>query len=143
MSYAKNTIVSIDQSQMEIQKLLQRYGATQFAIDWEKAQILFKLQTRSVRIQVQYPLKSAFEYTPTHIKRQPDQLKKAFDQACRQRWRALVLVLKAKLEAIESEITTLDHEFLSFFVLKNGQTVAENIIPQLQQPGILPLLPGE
>ena len=38
-----------------------------------------------------------------------------WEQACRQRWRALALVIKAKLEAIDAEISTFEEEFLPFF----------------------------
>ena len=35
------------------------------------------------------------------------------DQACRQRWRALLLVIKAKLEAVTAGISTVETEFLA------------------------------
>ena len=41
-------------------------------------------------------------------------------QACRQRWRALLLIIRAKLEAVESGITTLESEFLANIVLPDG-----------------------
>jgi hypothetical protein len=143
MSYANKTTVSIENSQMEAQKLLQKYGAAKFAIDWQKNQILFELKGRSARIQIRLPEKKAFEYTPKHLKRQLAQVDAVYDQACRQRWRALVLVLKAKLEAIESGITTLDNEFMPYFILQNGMTLADYVIPQLSQPDLLPQLPME
>ncbi len=50
----------------------------------------------------------------------------------RQQWRALVLVVKAKLEAIECGFTTFEDEFLATVIMKNGQTVGEYARPQLQ-----------
>ena len=41
----------------------------------------------------------------------------------RRRWRALLLVIKAKLESVESGIETFEEAFASQIVLANGQTV--------------------
>jgi hypothetical protein len=53
----------------------------------------------------------------------------------RRRWRAHVLLLKAKLEFIEGGDTTLETEFLTYAVLPSGQTVGDYIAS-----GALPLL---
>lgn len=64
----------------------------------------------------------------------------------RQRWRALALVIKAKLEAIESGITTVDAEFLAHLVLPDGRTYGEFALPQIDEVyrsgAMPPLLPG-
>jgi hypothetical protein len=69
------------------------------------------------------------------------------DQAIRQRWRALLLVIKAKLEAVQGGITEFDAEFLPHIVLPDGQTVGDWIIPQVntayelgEMPQALPML---
>ncbi len=54
-------------------------------------------------------------------------------QAERQRWRALLLVLKAKLEAVESKIATFESEFLSHIVLPDDRTVAQHVMPLIAQ----------
>ena len=56
-----------------------------------------------------------------------------WEQACRQRWRALALVIKAKLEAVESGITTFEDEFLAHIVMPDGQTVATHIKPRIAE----------
>lgn len=62
--------------------------------------------------------------TPTGRRtRSDDAAEKAWEQATRQRWRALHLVVKAKLEAVESGITVFDDEFLAHIVLPDGGTV--------------------
>lgn len=53
------------------------------------------------------------------------------EQENRRRWRCLALVIKAKLEAVESGITTLEQEFLAHIVLPNGKTVSEEMVPQI------------
>ncbi|WP_198651245.1 hypothetical protein [Salinicola sp. CPA57] len=73
----------------------------------------------------------------------------AWEQACRQRWRALALVIKAKLEAVESGITMFEEEFLAHIVLPNGGTVGGWMLPQIKKSydsGSMPPLlakPGE
>ena len=78
--------------------------------------------------------------------RTPRQRQEAWEQACRQKWRALLLVIKAKLEAIDAGITTLDDEFLAGVMLPSGETVGEWAGPQIQrvyETGQMPpLLPG-
>jgi len=53
----------------------------------------------------------------------------AWEQACRQRWRALNLAILAKLEAVEAGITTFEEEFLAHLVLPNGKTVGQWAVP--------------
>jgi hypothetical protein len=72
------------------------------------------------------------------------------DQATRSAWRALLLVIKAKLEAVETGITTFEDEFLAHLVLPNGQTVGEWAIPMIAEayenglrlPPMLPMGPS-
>ena len=58
---------------------------------------------------------------------------KIVEQEERTRWRALLLVIKAKLEAVESHIATFEDEFLAHTLLPNQQTVAQYIGPQVAQ----------
>ena len=51
--------------------------------------------------------------------------KKKLEAEWRRRWRANVLLLKAKLEFIDSGDTTLDRELLPYRVLKDGRTLLE------------------
>ncbi len=44
----------------------------------------------------------------------------------------LVLVIKAKLEAIESDISTFEEEFLAYTLLPDKRTVLEFMEPQIQ-----------
>lgn len=72
---------------------------------------------------------------------------KEWEQACRQKWRALALVVKAKLEAVESGISEFEEEFLAHIVLPDGQTVGRWMQPQIadaygsgKMPPMLPAL---
>lgn len=149
--YAANTEVSADRSKAEIERILTRYGASQFVYGWagELVMIAFKAQGRFIRFNLPMPSKSDFEKTDTgRVRKSQETINTAWEQASRQRWRALALVIKAKLEAVESGIATFENEFLAYTVLPDGQTVSAWIEPQValayesgRMPKMLPGLP--
>jgi phage shock protein A len=109
--------------------------------------VMFEMQNRRVKFSLPFPNAADFKFTEVRrVERSAAEQKKAFEQACRQRWRALVLAIKAKLEAVESNIATFEQEFLSYIVLPNQQTVSEFVMPQLEaayNSGAMPkMLPG-
>lgn len=63
--------------------------------------------------------------------RTTDAANRLWEQACRSRWRALLLVIKAKLEAVGCGISTIEHEFLAWMVTATGQTIGERLLPDL------------
>lgn len=134
--YAEHTEVGADRSRAEIERTLQRYGASAFAYGWEdgRAMISFRASGRYVRFELPMPDREEFSRTPGRGQRRSDtSIDKAFDQAVRQRWRALSLVIKAKLEAVDTGITTFEQEFLAHTLLPDGQTVGSWIIPQVAE----------
>ena len=152
--YASQTQVSPDRSRGEIERVLQRYGATQFVYGWEEssAVIGFRADNRNIRFVVPLPDRNADEFTLTpgrKYERHPDDAHKAWEQAVKQRWRALALAIKAKLETVESGIATFEDEFLSYIVLPGGETMGQWSRPQIEQayasgkmPSMLPALPS-
>lgn len=135
--YAANTSVSSEKSRNEIERTLRRYGADQFAYatSRDQAMIGFAVNGRQVRfvLPMPDPQDKQFTLTPTGKWRSDSAAEAAYEQAIRQRWRALALVVKAKLEAVEAGIVTFDQEFLSHMVLPGGQTVFEATYPQIEQ----------
>lgn len=136
--YASNTSVPVDRSKAEIERTLQRYGAAAFMHGWDgnKAVLGFVLASRQIRFILPLPDRASKEFTHTSARRSArsmEQAHAAWEQACRQRWRALSLVIKAKLEAVDSGITTIDEEFMPHMVLPNGKTVAQWAIPQIKE----------
>ena len=128
--YAEKTSVSSDKSRAEIEATLRRYGADQFHYGWTEqgAMIAFRAYGRSVKFLLPMPDHTADEFTKTPgrgLTRHPDDALKAYEQAVRQRWRALTLCIKAKLEAVEAGIVTFDDEFLAHFLLPGGQTIGQ------------------
>lgn len=152
-TYANRTEVPVEKTRAEIERTLTRYGATSFAYGWsgERATIGFVASGRQIRFVIQLPDRNdrRFQYH-SRGRRTPDAALREWEQACRQRWRALALVIKAKLEAIEAGISEFDHEFLAWVVLPDGSTVGDVIGPQLTaayesgtMPPLLALGPGE
>jgi len=134
--YAENTTVGSDRSRSEIEATLRRYGADQFAYMTSRteARIGFVAHGRQVqfRLQMPDPADRAFTHTPERkTRRSPQQAEAAWEQATRQRWRALALVIKAKLEAVEAGITVFEDEFLAHIMLPGGRSVGETIRDQL------------
>ena len=149
--YAEKTKVHSSKSRAEIERILIRYGADQFMYGWDdntenlKAIVAFRMNNRYIKFFLPMPSKSEFNITPGKHKRSPKLALKAWEQATRQRWRALALVIKAKLEAVESGITEFESEFMAHIVLPDGQTVGQYMIPQIataydkgKMPGLLP-----
>lgn len=112
MSYAEKTKVPVDQSRIEIERTLQRYGATRFAYFTEtgKAIIIFEAKERRLRFDLPVP-------TGDNDKDK---------QAARQKWRALLLCIKAKLESVASGIESFEEAFLAHVVMPDGLTVLQH-----------------
>ncbi len=137
MTYARKTTVSIERSKAEIESLLARYGATAFLrgenIEGGQTFIEFMLSGRRFRMVMTMPDANNFTLTPTRQRRSEDAWQRAWEQACRQRWRALLLVIKAKLEAVESGISTLEEEFMAHLVLPNNHRAIDWLSPQVDE----------
>tara|TARA_R100001086_G_scaffold219041_1_gene135830 strand:- start:614 stop:1033 length:420 start_codon:yes stop_codon:yes gene_type:complete len=134
---------------MEIEQTLERYGADQFLYGSEDARavVAFRMAGRQVKFVLPMPAKADFQKTPAkRQKRSPEAAHQAWEQACRQRWRARSLVIKAKLEAVESGIVEFDDEFMAHIVLPDGQTFGTWARPQIesayQSGNMPPLLPA-
>lgn len=134
--YASDTGVSVEKSRGEIERTLARYGADGFGYFTEpgRAVVAFRIEGRQIRFLLTMPDRKSREFTHTPAKGDPrsaEGAETAWEQACRQRWRALALVIKAKLEAVTAGITTIEDEFLAHTVLPDGSTVGQWVKPQL------------
>jgi hypothetical protein len=119
--YAENTSVPSDKSRAEIETTLTRYGATAFGYGWQEqgAMITFEANGRRIRFILPMPDRKdqVFWRTPGRgLVRSADQAQAEYEQAVRQRWRALALAIKAKLEAVASSgITEFESLKASFW----------------------------
>ena len=135
MQYAKNTSVSSEMSKMNIERTLIRYEADNFAYAMSptKSMIMFSMHGKQVKFILPLPSMDEFRLTPTGRDRTAQSQRTEWEQACRQRWSALHLVVKAKLEAVECGISVFEDEFMVNIVLPDGQTVSEFMLPQINQ----------
>lgn len=137
MSYAQKTDVPVERSRADIEDLVKRYGADQFVSGWEIGQALisFRAQKRYVRFLLPLPSEDErqFRRDGRGKARTAASARRQWEQACKSRWRALLLVIKAKLEAVASGITTFEDEFLAHIVLPDGQQVSTWLRPQLEE----------
>lgn len=126
--YAQGTSVSCERSKSEIERTLLKYGATRFGYNTHEdgAMVGFVYNNKAIRFLVPMEPKNSPKFTAR--KRSPEAIYKAWEGAQRQKWRALNLVIKAKLEAVRSGICTFEEEFLAHIVLPSGKTVGESII---------------
>ena len=123
MAFATETTVPVEKSRSEIERLCMRYGCSQFmsGVDYENhhARIQFKAKDRVIR----------FELTLPNLK--DYRRERQYEQALRTKWRALLLVIKGKLESVEAGIATFEEEFMPYIVMPNDQTIAAILSPMI------------
>lgn len=128
--YASRTTVDSGATRAEIERTLTKYGARSFMYGWDenRAALAFIINDRQVRFVLPMPDRSDRRFTHTQTRgqaRSADAAAREYDQAARRAWRALALVVKAKLEAVESGIVTFEQEFFAHLVLPDNRTVYE------------------
>ncbi len=109
MAYAEATKVPVTQSILDVQRVVAKYDGQQFAygLSDESAVIGFSKEGRQVRFFIS--------------------MKERNPQEQRAAMRALLLVIKAKLEAVASGISIFEDEFLANVVLPNGTLVGQEV----------------
>jgi hypothetical protein len=140
MPYAENTGVSIERSRMEIEGILRRYGAQGFNYGWVEPKdpkmarvekIDFIANDRHIRFMLELPRSDdpQFLKTPQGRNRsKPNAALQALEQSCRQKWRALCLCIKAKLEAVDAGISQFEDEFLAQIVVEGTDKTVANLL---------------
>lgn len=113
--YAEDTKVPAAQSRAQIETMLRKVSANRIVTMDEalEAVVVFMLAGRLIRLRIEIPGEVG-------------------DQRRRAIWRAIGLVVKAKIEAVAQGITTVEQEWLAHVVLPNGRTVGDWVEPQLQ-----------
>jgi hypothetical protein len=113
MAYAERTTVPYDKTIRDIIALVRKAGAQQVGQMEEDLCLtfMFALDDRQIRFRV------AWEKSPA---------------SQRQRARALLLVVKAKLESVASGVETFEQAFLANIVLSDGSTVHERVSGDLR-----------
>lgn len=148
--YAQRSSVTTDRSEAEIKKTLLRFGADAYLSGQSRMQafVQFCYQGRTIRMAFDLPDRDACGKTDTGRQRRSKKvIEAAYERELREQWRALALMVKAKLVACAQQLTTLEKEFLAYTVMPNGKTlyeIAEPTIDRMLETGKMPqaLLPG-
>jgi hypothetical protein len=148
--YAEGTTVPTSKSQAEIQRLLVRFGATSFASGFtpSAAAIEFGIGERRYRIMLPLPdpTDRQFTHSSAGTKRYPTDATKRYEAEIRRRWRSLLLIVKSRLEAAATGISTIEEEFAMATVLPDGRTAAEHVLPAIEHAyttgELLPIMGG-
>jgi hypothetical protein len=134
MAYAEATKVAFEQSVMEIMKMIRRAGAEQVG-QMEDARffaVQFTLADRMIRFRVPFPALGDMPDKDGYGRALPaGKRAEKLEQAKRQKGRALMLVIKAKLESVESGVETIEQALLANVVMADGLTVYERIAAPL------------
>jgi hypothetical protein len=134
-AYAEGTDVGSSASLAEIERTVRRFGARAFASGWDddsgRALVSFVKDGRQVRFVLTLPDRRGFAdrkaANGVWVKGQ-----KQWEQAVKERWRALALVIKSKLVAVETGIVSFEVEFAMWTVMPDGRTAQEHVMPALQ-----------
>lgn len=151
-SYAQGTSSTVMVSQADIMKVLARFGVLQHAFynDHDKSAIGFAYGGLTYRIEVIMPPRDheMFCFTESGKARTEAVAAKAYDDETKRRWRSLLLVIKAKLVAVDDGIATFEQEFLAYIVTGDNRLFGDYAIPQIKElaaggkaPSALPM-PG-
>lgn len=138
-NYAQGTSVPAERTKIEIETTLERFGADQFMTGWDAASAIavvqFRISGRMVRLSLPMPKASdeLISRTPSGNRRSPKQIDDQLAAEARRRWRALLLVIKAKLTAVKDGISTLEREFMADIILPNNMTLHEWVGPQIEE----------
>jgi len=142
MKYAEGTTVSVEKSQAELRQILARYKTTRFGLMEEPGRtiIVFEMSGLPFRISIDLPKKEddVFLYkthagTGRKTKRTPDAAYEQWERACRQKWRVMLLIIKANLEAAGMGILTPEQALMPFLVTSSGRTIMEETYPRLKE----------
>lgn len=124
--FAETTDVPASRSQAEIKDRLRAAGATRIAMveEPEDSSVQFEIEARMYRISVPMP-----------------QGKNAAQEE-RRAWRLMLLLVKAKTEAVKEGATTIEREFLADMLMPNGQTLHETAAEQIRLAYASGKMPG-
>lgn len=150
-SYAKGTSVPVERSLAAIQRRLEAQGCECFGHMIEQAPtpragVTFRLDGLNFLLVLPLPGRTDTEirYTPAGKDRTAAQVDHELAKEHRRRYRALDLVIKAKLEAVATGISTLQREFMADLMLPTGKTIWQHhgaALEALAGSPHVPLLP--
>lgn len=136
MSYAEGTEVSVARSREEIHSMLEKRQAQRIAIATEagKAIVFFQIDGKAIAFSTPMPSPDEKRFTKNTrypYTRSPEVAARFWEQACREKWRGLLLTLKAKFVSVDNGVETLEEAFLAHLALPGGGTVGQKVLPEV------------
>lgn len=112
--YALGPSVTPDKSKSQIEKALRAYGCKGVMQGYDESSAFLAFMFGGLQIRMIMPL--------------PDS-----EKLQRQRYRVLLVNIKAKFESIACGLKTFEEEFIGDIVMPNGMTLAQAALPQLRK----------
>jgi hypothetical protein len=130
--YAKGTTVDVSKSRAEIDHVLVKNGASSVGIlndsDKAVAVVAFTIRGAKFRLEIPMPLMAEVEKVPRPRQwsywdetRRSAWKRSELSQLERERWRAVLLLIKSKLEIVRIGLSSVEREFMADLVLPSGQ----------------------
>lgn len=130
--YAETTEVPVNRSKAQIEDMLRSHGAEGYHTGWDAGRDILEFLWKGK--QIRFVLPRPDRKTFSNGRRNETAVTRAMEQADRQRWRALYLVIRAKIEAVEANLAVFEEEFLAFVVVPGrNQTIGEIMLPRLRE----------
>lgn len=123
MPYAEGTTVTVESSRGEITGILTKHGVQRMG--WqtgpEQDELLFELKGNHYRFAIRKPTLHDIRRLYPNTRDENAKLNAEW----RRRWRAQVLLIKAKLEFADGDTTTVEREFVSNLLVDGHQTIGD------------------
>lgn len=134
--FAEGTSVSVESSRGEITGILTKHGVKRqaWASEPEGDTLQFELAGYNYRFSIRRPTTTEVWTMYPNAR----DIGPKVEGEWRRRWRANVLLLKAKLEFADGEASTVVRELMPYAVLKDGRTLEEAVLGG----DTVPLLPA-
>lgn len=130
--YAEGTTVTVDKSRQELELLLRQRGAAQFGYFEGDTETVFVycLHGRRIKHTVVRPIVEVKRLSKGMTEEEAQKARS--EKEYQRRWRALLLLCKAKFEMIEAGSSTFEAEFLGDTMLPDGSTVGQLMLPRVE-----------
>jgi len=131
--FAEGTTVSVESSRGEISGILTKHGVVRqaWASEPEGDMLQFELAGHAYRFRITRP---TVDEVRADFRARGGDWSRVFDPSAkvtaewRRRWRANVLLLKAKLEFADGEASTVVRELMPYALLTDGRTLEEAVM---------------
>ena len=130
--FAEGTSVSVESSRGEITGILAKHGVQRmgWTTEPDADTLYFELGKHKYRFRIEKPTAESMRARDSHLYTYPHNVdwKTKTEAEWRRRWRANVLLLKAKLEFADGEASTVIRELLPYALLADGRTLEEAVL---------------